>query len=124
MKTTLNLKMLLMTRWMILIRIPFICAHMIFLCSQIFLVNLMIIFCKLNRLMLRIEMIGVDENYTKPEPKDASYDNMDNFNEDTCEVCLYDAENLFIYLKRHMRLEKQLTFTNYLKSPRHNIKEV
>jgi len=80
--------MLLMTRWMILIRIPFICAHMIFLCSQIFLVNLMIIFCKSNRLMLRIEMIGVDENDNKPEHKDASFDNMDNFNEDNCEVCL------------------------------------
>ena len=62
--------MLLMTRWMILIWIPFICAHMIFLCSQIFLVNLMIIFCKLNRPMLRIEMIGVGENDNKPEPKD------------------------------------------------------
>ena len=44
--------------------------------------------------MLRIEMIGVDENDNKPEPKDASHDNMDNFNEDTCEVCLYDAENV------------------------------
>ena len=43
----------------------------------------MIIFWKLNRLMLRIEMIGVDENDNKPEPKDASHDNMDNFNEDT-----------------------------------------
>ena len=41
----------------------------------------MIIFCKLNRLI-------VDENDNKPEPKDASYDNMDNFNEDNCEVCL------------------------------------
>ena len=61
---------------------------MIFLCSQIFLMNLMIIICKLNRLMLRIEMIGVDENDSKPEPKDASHDNMDNFNEDNCEVCL------------------------------------
>ena len=30
----------------------------------------MIIFCKLNRLMLRIEMIGVGENDNKPEPKD------------------------------------------------------
>jgi len=42
--------------------------------------------------MLRIEMIWVDENNTKPEPKDASHDNMDNFNEDNCEVCLLDAE--------------------------------
>jgi len=48
----------------------------------------MIIFCKSNRLMLRIEMIGVDENDNKPELKDASHDNMDNFNEDNCEVCL------------------------------------
>ena len=45
-------------------------------------------------MMLRIDMIGVDENDTKPEPKDASHDNMDNFNEDTCEVCLYDTENI------------------------------
>ena len=49
----------------------------------------MIIFWKsLARLMLRMEMIGFDENDNKPEPKDASYDNMDNFNEDNCEVCL------------------------------------
>ena len=48
----------------------------------------MIIFWKLDRMMLRIDMIGVDENDTKPEPKDASHDNMDNFNEDNCEVCL------------------------------------
>ena len=42
--------------------------------------------------MVRMEMIGVNENYNKPEPKDASYDNMDNFNEDNCEVCLWNAE--------------------------------
>ena len=46
----------------------------------------------LLRIMLRwkscLKMIKVN----KPEPKDASHDNMDNFNEDNCEVCLLDAE--------------------------------
>ena len=46
------------------------------------------------RLMLRMEMIGVDEKDNKPEPEDASHDNVDDFNEDTCEVCLYDVENI------------------------------
>ena len=54
----------------------------------------MIIFWKLKRLMLRMEMIGVDENDNKPELKDASHDNVDDFDEDTCEVCLYDVENV------------------------------
>ena len=41
---------------------------------------------KLNlTMLLRImEMIGVD----------ASHDNVDDFNEDTFEVCLYDVENV------------------------------
>ena len=43
--------------------------------------------------MLRMAMIGVDENDNKTEPEDASRDIVDNFNEDTCEVCLYDVEN-------------------------------
>ena len=43
--------------------------------------------------MLRMAMIGVDENNNKPEPEDSSHGNVDNFNEDTCEVCLYDVEN-------------------------------
>ena len=56
----------------------------------------MIIFLKtLARLMLRIERIGVDENDNKPEPDNACHDNVDDFNEDTCEVvCLYDVENV------------------------------
>ena len=70
-----------------------LCVY-VFLCSQIFLLNLMIIFWKLKRLMLRMEMIGVDENDNKPEHEDASHDNVDDFNEDTCEVCLYDVENV------------------------------
>ena len=51
---------------------------------------------KLNlTMLLRImEMNGVDENDNKPEPEDASHDNVDDFNEDTCEVCLYDVENV------------------------------
>ena len=40
------------------------------------------------------EMIVVDENDDKPEPENASHDNVDDFNEDTCEVCLYDVENV------------------------------
>ena len=39
--------------------------------------------------MLRMEMIGVAENDNKPEPED-----VDDFNEDTCEVYLYDVENV------------------------------
>ena len=39
-------------------------------------------------------VIGVDENYNKPESEDASHNNVDEFNEDTCEMCLYDVENL------------------------------
>ena len=61
---------------------------MIFLYSQIFLVNLMIIFWKLNRMMLRIEMIAVDENDNKPELEDASHDYVDDSNDATCEVFL------------------------------------
>ena len=34
-------------------------------------------------------LTGVDENDNKPEPNDASHDNVDDFSEDTCEVCLY-----------------------------------
>ena len=36
--------------------------------------------------MFRMEMIRVDENDNKPETEDASHDNVDDFNEDTCEV--------------------------------------
>ena len=43
--------------------------------------------------MLRMKMIWVDENDNKPEPEDASHDNVDYFNDDNCEVCLYDVEN-------------------------------
>ena len=55
----------------------------------------MIIFWK-ARLMLRMEMIGVDENVNKPETnkaesKDANEDKVEDFNEDTaCNVCAYD----------------------------------
>ena len=38
-------------------------------------------------------MIGVDENDNKPEPEDASHDNVDDFNEDAREVCLYDVHS-------------------------------
>ena len=39
-----------------------------------------------------MKMIGVDENNNKPEPEDASHDNVDDFNEDTWDVCFYDVE--------------------------------
>ena len=41
-----------------------------------------------------MKMIGVDENNNKLEPEDASHDIVDDFNEDTWEVCLYDVENV------------------------------
>jgi hypothetical protein len=41
------------------------------------------------------EMNGVDENYNKPEPEDATYDKVDDFNEDTCDVCANDYFTLF-----------------------------
>ena len=44
--------------------------------------------------MLRMEMIWIDENDNKPEPEDASHDNVDDFNEDTFELCLYYVENV------------------------------
>ena len=42
----------------------------------------------LTRLMVRMEMIGVDENDNKPELEDASHDYVDDFNDATCELCL------------------------------------
>ena len=57
--------------------------------------NLMTIFWEsLARLILRMEMIGVDENDNRHELEDASHDNVDDFNEDTREVCLYDVGNV------------------------------
>jgi len=53
-----------------------------------------------------MKIIGVDENYTKPEPKDASYDNMDNFNEDNCEVCLYDIKNVVHSTEQNVEVQK------------------
>ena len=41
-----------------------------------------------------MEMIGVDENDNKPEQEDASHDNVDDSTEDTCEVYLYNVENV------------------------------
>ena len=40
-----------------------------------------------------MEMIWVDENDNNPETENASHDNVDDFNDDTCEVCLFDVEN-------------------------------
>ena len=51
--------------------------------------NLIIILRKnLTRLMVRMEMIGVDENDKKPELEDACHDYVDDFNDATCELCL------------------------------------
>ena len=36
------------------------------------------------------EMIGVDENDNKPEPEDATHNKVDDFNEDTFDLCAYD----------------------------------
>ena len=35
-------------------------------------------------------MIGVDENDNRPEPADATHDKVDDFNEDTFDLCAYD----------------------------------
>ena len=34
-----------------------------------------------------------DDKDNKPEHEDASHDNVDDFNEDTCEVCLCDVHS-------------------------------
>ena len=35
-------------------------------------------------------MIGVDENDNKPESEDATHNKVDDFNEDTFDLCTYD----------------------------------
>ena len=35
-------------------------------------------------------MIGVGEYDNKPEPQDATHDTVDDFNEDTFDLCAYD----------------------------------
>ena len=60
--------------------------------------------------MLRMEMIGVDENDNKPEPEDASHENVDDFNEDTWEVCLYDVENEIQSTENENNVEVQELF--------------
>ena len=66
----------------------------------------MIIFRKLKRLMLGMEMIWVDENDNKPEPEDASQENVDDFNKDTCDVCLYDLENVVHSTENNVELQE------------------
>ena len=58
--------------------------------------------------MLSLEMIGVDENDNKPEPEDASHDNVDDFNDATCEVCLQMLRMQFILLRTMMRWKSYL----------------
>ena len=67
----------------------------------------MIIFWKsLARLMLIMKTIEVDENNNKPEPEDASHDNVDDFNEDTCEMCLYDVQNVVHSTKNNVEVQE------------------
>ena len=35
-------------------------------------------------------MIGKNGNDNQPEPEDATHDNLDDFIEDTCDLCAYD----------------------------------
>ena len=50
-----------------------------------------------------LETFGkADENDNKPEPEDASHDNVDDFNEDTCEVCLFDVH----YTKNNVEVQE------------------
>ncbi len=44
----------------------------------------------------------------EPKPKDASHDNVDDFNEDTCEVCLYHVENVVILRRTMLRYKSCL----------------
>ena len=39
------------------------------------------------------EMIGVDEKDNKPEPEDATHDKVDDFIEDTCDLCAYEPND-------------------------------
>ena len=55
----------------------------------------------LTRLMVRMEMLGVDENDNKPEHKDASHDN-----EDTCDVCLCDVENVVHFTENNVEVQE------------------
>ena len=53
--------------------------------------RLLITKCFFNRADVKNdEMIGVDVNDNKPEPEDATHDKVDDFNEDTCDLCIYD----------------------------------
>ena len=55
--------------------------------------------------MLRIDRIGVDDN--KPEPENASHDNVDDFNEDTCDVvCLYDVDNEVHFTENNVEVQE------------------
>ena len=36
----------------------------------------------------------------------ASHDNVDNFNEDTCEVCLYDVENVVYSTENNVEVQE------------------
>ena len=69
--TKLNLMMLLMTMWMILVRILVRCVYMMFI---------------LLRTMLRCKSCLKTIETNKAEFKDATEDKVEDFNEDTCNV--------------------------------------
>ena len=48
-----------------------------------------------------MEMIGVNENDNKPVHKDASHDN-----EDTCDVCLCDVENVVHFTENNDEVQE------------------
>ena len=56
--------------------------------------------------LVRMEMIGVDENDNKPEQEDASHENVDDLNEDTCEVCLCDVENVVNFTENNVEVQE------------------
>ena len=53
-------------------------------------------------------MIGVNENDNKPKPEDVFHDNVDDFNEDICEVCLYDVENVVHSTENNVEVQELL----------------
>jgi len=69
---------------------------------------------KLNlTMLLRImEIIGVDVNDNKPGPEYASHDNVDDFNEDTCEVWLYDVENVVHSTEDNVEVQDNMNYHN------------
>jgi len=81
--TNLNLNMLLMTMWIILLRILVRCVYMMLRMQFILL-----------RTMLRCKSCLKTMETNKAESKDATQDKVGDFNEETCNVCTYDFGTL------------------------------